>query len=64
MSPVNLNFCLKSWSENESVMSTDKGTYLTVPTQNAFKSILTDRDLDAYLKYEYLSCSHSGLENK
>jgi hypothetical protein len=43
---------------------TDKGTYLSVPTQITFKSILTDRELDAYLKYEYLSCPHSGLENR
>jgi hypothetical protein len=43
---------------------TNKGTYLSVPMHTEFKSILTYRDLDEYLKYEYLSCPRSGMENK
>jgi hypothetical protein len=32
--------------------------------QSQFKSILTYRELDGYLEYQYLSCPCSGLEKK
>jgi len=32
--------------------------------QSQFKSILTYRDLDEYLEYEYLGCPCSGLKRK
>ena len=41
-----------------------EGTYLSVPPENEFKSILSCRDLGEYLEYQYLSCPRLGLQKR